>query len=79
MTVSRACFAGSLEKKFLTLARFTGLAWTDVQIRRGDSGRPELAVGGTVAEAARALGVARWHLSLSHDAGVSVAMVIAEA
>ena len=56
-----------------------GLAWTDVQIRRGDSGRPELAVGGTVAEAARALGVARWHLSLSHDAGVSVAMVIAEA
>ena len=56
-----------------------GLAWTDVQVRRGDAGRPELAVSGTVARAARALGVSRWHLSLSHDAGVSVAMVVAEA
>jgi holo-[acyl-carrier protein] synthase len=55
-----------------------GLAWTDVQVRRGDSGRPELAVSGTVAQAARTLGVSRWHLSLSHDAGVSVAMVVAE-
>jgi holo-[acyl-carrier protein] synthase len=55
-----------------------GLAWTDVQVRRGDSGRPELAVTGSVARAASALGVSRWHLSLSHDAGVSVAMVVAE-
>jgi holo-[acyl-carrier protein] synthase len=56
-----------------------GLAWIDVQVRRDDSGRPELAVSGTVAQAAQALGVSRWHLSLSHDAGVSVAMVVAEA
>jgi holo-[acyl-carrier protein] synthase len=55
-----------------------GLAWTDVEIRQDDSGRPELAVSGTVAQAARMLGVSRWHLSLSHDAGVSVAMVVAE-
>jgi holo-[acyl-carrier protein] synthase len=31
-----------------------------------------------VAEAARHLGVERWHLSLSHDAGAAVAMVMAE-
>ena len=55
-----------------------GLAWTDVQVRRDDSGRPELAVSGTVAQAAKMLGVSRWHLSLSHDAGVSVAIVVAE-
>jgi len=55
-----------------------GLAWTDVQVRRDDSGRPQLAVSGTVAQAARILGVSRWHLSLSHDAGVSIAMVVAE-
>ena len=55
-----------------------GLAWTDVQVRRDDSGRPELAVSGTVARAARMLGVSRWHLSLSHDAGLSVAVVVAE-
>jgi holo-[acyl-carrier protein] synthase len=55
-----------------------GLVWTDVEVRQDDSGRPSLAVSGTVARAARALGVERWHLSLSHDAGVSVAMVVAE-
>ena len=55
-----------------------GLAWTDVQVGRDDSGRPQLAVSGTVAQAARMLGVSRWHLSLSHDGGLSVAMVVAE-
>jgi len=55
-----------------------GLAWTDVQVRRSGSGRPELEVTGTVAHAARTLGVSSWHLSLSHDAGVSIAMVVAE-
>jgi holo-[acyl-carrier protein] synthase len=55
-----------------------GLVWTDVEVRQDDSGRPELAVSGTVARAAQALGVEHWHLSLSHDAQVSVAMVVAE-
>jgi holo-[acyl-carrier protein] synthase len=55
-----------------------GLLWTDVEIRQDRSGRPELAVSGTVERAAKMLGVSRWHLSLSHDAGLSVAMVVAE-
>jgi holo-[acyl-carrier protein] synthase len=42
------------------------------------SGKPYLTVGGTVADAAAALGVSRWHLSLSHDGGVAIAMVVAE-
>lgn len=55
-----------------------GLAWTDVEVQREPSGRPRLAVSGTVAAAAQAQGVAHWHLSLSHDGGVCVAMVVAE-
>jgi len=43
------------------------------------AGRPGLVVRGTVADAARRLGVRRWHVSLTHDGGVSVAFVVAEA
>ncbi len=55
-----------------------GLAWLDVEVRHDDVGRPYLEVTGTVAAAAKKRGVDHWHLSLSHDAGVAIAMVIAE-
>ncbi|MBB4894579.1 holo-[acyl-carrier protein] synthase [Streptomyces olivoverticillatus] len=55
-----------------------GLLWTDAEIVTEDSGRPRLVVTGTVAAAAEALGVTSWHISLSHDAGVASAVVIAE-
>lgn len=55
-----------------------GLRWLDAEIVTEDSGRPRLIVRGTVAEAAAALGVRAWHISLSHDAGVASALVIAE-
>ena len=55
-----------------------GLLWTDVEIVSGDRGRPSLLIDGTVAAAAGRLGVTRWHLSLSHDAGIASAVVIAE-
>jgi holo-[acyl-carrier protein] synthase len=57
----------------------SALEWHDAEVRRGDDGRPSLRVTGTVARAAAALGVTRWHVSLSHDAGTAVAMVVAEA
>jgi holo-[acyl-carrier protein] synthase len=55
-----------------------GLRWTDVTVRRGESGQPELEVTGTVAERSAALGVDTFHLSLSHDAGIAGAVVVAE-
>jgi holo-[acyl-carrier protein] synthase len=55
-----------------------GLLWTDAEIVQGPGGRPYLQVRGTVAAAAARLGVTGWHLSLSHDAGIATAMVIAE-
>jgi holo-[acyl-carrier protein] synthase len=56
-----------------------GLLWTDAEVLRDPgTGRPELTVRGTVAAAAARLGVTRWHVSLSHDAGIATAIVIAE-
>ena len=55
-----------------------GLVWTDAEVQAEESGRPVLVVRGTVAARAAELGVRTWHLSLSHDAGVASAMVVAE-
>lgn len=55
-----------------------GLLWTDAEIVASPVGRPHLRVAGTVAAAAAQLGVSSWHLSLSHDAGIASAVVIAE-
>lgn len=55
-----------------------GLEWHDAEVRAEKSGRPTLHVTGTIAALAEQLGVRSWHLSLSHDAGVATAVVIAE-
>ena len=55
-----------------------GLLWTDAEIVTSPAGRPYLKVSGTVAAAAAESGVTSWHLSLSHDAGIASAVVIAE-
>ena len=56
-----------------------GLRWHDCEVVSDPDGRPWLTVSGTVAAAAAARGVNRWHLSLSHDGGIASAMVVAEA
>ncbi|MDQ1703858.1 MAG: holo-[acyl-carrier protein] synthase [Frankiaceae bacterium] len=55
-----------------------GLDWHDAEVVTAADGRPSLRVSGTVAAAAEHAGVASWHLSLSHDGGMAVAMVVAE-
>ncbi len=55
-----------------------GLHWTDARVVTNDDGRPSLEIGGTVLARANAHGVDSFHLSLSHDAGVASAVVIAE-
>jgi len=54
------------------------LQWHDVEVARGDAGEPLLVVSGTVETAASRLGASRWHVSLSHDSGHAIAMVVAE-
>jgi holo-[acyl-carrier protein] synthase len=55
-----------------------GLGHLEAEVRCDDTGKPELRVTGKAAEVAYGLGVKRWHISLSHDAGVAMAYVIAE-
>jgi holo-[acyl-carrier protein] synthase len=56
----------------------SGLRWHDCEVVSDPDGRPWLTVSGTVAAAAAERGVARWHVSLSHDGGIASAMVVAE-
>ena len=55
-----------------------GLKWHDATVHRRDDGRPHLVVAGTVEARAEALGVHALHVSLSHDAGIASAVVVAE-
>ena len=55
-----------------------GLSWTDATVVTADDGRPHLRVRGTVSDRADALGVDSLHVSMSHDAGIASALVIAE-
>lgn len=55
-----------------------GLRWVDATVHRRDDGRPELEVCGTVAARVAELGVGHLHLSMSHDAGIASAVVVAE-
>lgn len=55
----------------------SGLKWHDCAVQSTPGGRPELKITGTVAKAADAQGISSWRLSLSHDAGIAAAMVLA--
>jgi holo-[acyl-carrier protein] synthase len=55
-----------------------GTRRTECRVLQGDSGEPELAVSGGVASAAERIGVTRWHVSLSQEGDVAIALVIAE-
>lgn len=55
-----------------------GMHWTDARVVNDDLGKPSLEVDGTVRARANALGVDTFHVSLSHDAGIASAVVIAE-
>jgi holo-[acyl-carrier protein] synthase len=55
------------------------LKWHDAEVQVAEHGQPRLVVSGTVAARAASLGVTDFHVSLSHDAGIASAVVIAEA
>ena len=54
-----------------------GVWWRDIEVVR-ESGAPRLVLHGGAAARAAALGITRWHLSLTHTAGQALAYVIAE-
>lgn len=55
-----------------------GLHWHDCEIVKDSEGRPVFALQGTVADRAAQQSAGTLHLSLSHDAGIASAMVVAE-
>ncbi|MBV7431976.1 holo-ACP synthase [Dermabacteraceae bacterium TAE3-ERU5] len=77
---SRSLAAAAAAKEALgkALGNPEELSWRDVTVQHTRTGRPYFTVRGKVAQTARALGVARLHLSLSHDAGIAQAIVVAE-
>jgi holo-[acyl-carrier protein] synthase len=55
----------------------SNFSWTDVQVLGAPGQPPTLSVRGGARARSEQMGVARWHLSLSHDGPVAVAFVIA--
>jgi holo-[acyl-carrier protein] synthase len=56
-----------------------GIAWTDIEVVREPSGRPGIRLHGRAARIAAELGIAGWHLSLTHTQSHAMASVIATA
>jgi holo-[acyl-carrier protein] synthase len=52
--------------------------WREIEVVVLADGRPTVVVSGRTAEIAAAAGIRSWHVSLTHDGGVAVAMVVAE-
>jgi holo-[acyl-carrier protein] synthase len=57
---------------------FRGMSLLQVEVVRKNGAAPRLELSGAAAEHARRQGVRRLHLSVSHEAGLAVAMVILE-
>ena len=61
-----------------TLGGPAGIRWHDMVVVSDEHRNPEFATFGTVADALAERGINRLHLSMSHDAGIAIAYVIAE-
>lgn len=55
-----------------------GMNWQDCTISKDEAGDPQVLIRGTVAAASELRGITSWHLTLSHDGDMAIAMVVAE-
>lgn len=55
-----------------------GVHWTEIEIAAEPSGKPIFALTGSTADAVSAKGILNLHLTISHDAGLATAFVVAE-
>ena len=55
-----------------------GVHWTEIEVTPEASGRPWFTLVGSTAEVVASRGITAIHLSLSHDAGLAMAYVVAE-
>ncbi len=55
-----------------------GVGWRQVRVGRTPGGGPALELSGAAATRANALGAGRLHLTVTHDRGLAVAVVVLE-
>ena len=55
-----------------------GVGWKNAEVLQPGGRQPQLRLAGAAAEVFRALGAARAHLTLAHDAGLVIACVVIE-
>jgi len=85
MDLERSNPATSLAGRFAAKEAFAkaldgapGVGWHEVEIRRGPTGRPEMTLHGRAHTMASQAGAVRWHVSITHDAGIAAAVVVLE-
>ncbi len=55
-----------------------GVHWTEIEIASESSGRPHFVLSGSTARVVAERGILTIHLTLTHDAGLAAAFVVAE-
>jgi len=60
------------------LGESTGVQWHNMQVVADEHGNPSIELSGAALKLANDRGVTRVHLSMSHDAGISIAYVVIE-
>jgi holo-[acyl-carrier protein] synthase len=55
-----------------------GVGWHEVEVRRAENGRPMLELKGNALAMVQKFGADKWHVTISHDAGIAAAVVILE-
>jgi holo-[acyl-carrier protein] synthase len=55
-----------------------GVRWVDIEVARAPGAAPRLLLHGETAEIAARRGIDRWHVTITHDAGIAAAVVVAE-
>mgnify|MGYP001550958775 CR=1 FL=1 len=75
---SLAARFGAKEALIKALGSSAGVHWHDVQVVSDGLRNPSFSIRGELADVVAARGITALHLSMSHDAGVAIAYVIAE-
>jgi holo-[acyl-carrier protein] synthase len=55
-----------------------GVGWHEVEVRRAENGRPTLELKGNALAMVQRFGADKWHVTISHDAGIAAAVVVLE-
>ena len=72
-----ALFAAKEATMKLLGTGWRGLSWKSIEVGHKPSGQPYLTLSGGAADRARALGIGHIAISLTHSAGVAVAVAVA--